>query len=153
MLIDAFHAALEHAVEILGGVGVNVAAYIFIGFVTDALMAFEMITEREIVAAFVRHHRSFLCNIGLDDRDYIGRAGSIDMERANLTAVAINERQHRILVAVAATLNRVFLATDESFVRFDNAASAAHWNNANGPHGFANALRHEPRSFESYAKR
>ena len=68
----------------------------------DALMARKVIPEREIVAAFVGHHRGFFRNIGLDDRDYIGRAGSLDMERANLSALAIDKRQNRVLVAMAA---------------------------------------------------
>ena len=103
MLIYAFHPAFEDAVITFDGVRMDIAANIFIGFVTDALMAREMIPEREIVAAFVGHHRGFLRNIGLDDRDYIGRACSLDMERANLPAIAVNERQHSIFVAVAAT--------------------------------------------------
>ena len=82
-------------------------------------MAREMITERGIMAAFIGHHRGFFRNIGLDDRDDIGRAGAIDMERADLSAFAVNERQDCILVAVAATLNSSFFASDESFVRFD----------------------------------
>jgi hypothetical protein len=46
----------------------------------DALMAHEMITEREIMAAFVGHHPGFFRNIGFNDRDYTGRARAIDME-------------------------------------------------------------------------
>jgi hypothetical protein len=92
MLIDAFHATFEHAVEILDGVGMNRPAHIFIRFVTDALMAREMIAELGIMTAFVGHHRGFFRNVGLDDRDYIGRAGSLDMERANLPTVTIDKR-------------------------------------------------------------
>jgi hypothetical protein len=73
-------------------------------------MAREMIAKREIMAALIGHHRGFLRDIGLDDRDYIGRAGAIDMERANLLALTIDKRQHRILVAVAAPLNGSVLA-------------------------------------------
>jgi hypothetical protein len=58
---------------------------------TDALMAREMITERGIMAAFIGHHRGFFRNIGLDDRDDIGRAGAIDMERA-VILVAVPRR-------------------------------------------------------------
>jgi hypothetical protein len=152
MLIDTFHAALEHAVEIFDGVCMGRAANVFIRFVTDALVACKMITEREIMAAFIGHHRGFLSDIGLDDRDYIGCAGSLDMERANLPAVAINERKHRILVAVTATLDRAFLPANESFICFYNFAFASHRRNADGPHGFANALAHKPSGFESYAK-
>jgi hypothetical protein len=85
----------------------HVSAYIFIRFMTDALMGREVIAEREIMAAFISHHCGFFRNIGLDDRGYIGHAGSLDMERANLTAVAINERKPRVLVAVATAFDRL----------------------------------------------
>ena len=107
----------------------------------DALMACEVPAEREIVAAFVGHHRGFLRDIGLDNRNYISRAGTLDMERAHLPAVAVNERLYRILVAVAATLERAFLAADESFVGFDNPATPAHWRKLAGTEGFTNAVR------------
>lgn len=115
MLINTGHASLEHAVKAFNSVGVHRAAHIFIRFVTDALMAYEVIPELAIMATFVGHHRGFFRNIGLDDRDYFGYAGSLDMERANLPAVTINERQHSILVAMAATLDRAFFAANEGF--------------------------------------
>jgi hypothetical protein len=34
--------------------------------------------------ALIGHHRGFLRDIGLDDRDYIGRVSAVDVERANL---------------------------------------------------------------------
>ena len=126
MLIDAFHSALKNAVEIFDGVCVHVATNVFIGFMADALVAREVIAEREIMPTFVRHHRGFFCNIRLDDRDYISRACAIDMERTRLLALAINKRQYRVLMAVAATLNRAFLAADECFINFNNATNAAH---------------------------
>jgi hypothetical protein len=43
-------------------------------------MACEVISEREIMSAFVGHHRGFLCDLGLDNRHDIGGARSIDME-------------------------------------------------------------------------
>jgi len=141
MLIDAFHAALEHAVEAFDGICMNIPAHIFISFVADALMAREMTAEREIMAAFVGHHRGFLRNIGLDDRDNIGGACSLDMERANLPAIAINERKHRIFVAIATTLDRAIFAADKSFVGFYNATGSAERRKIAGAEGFANAVR------------
>lgn len=148
MLIDAFHAALEHAVKILDGVGMHIAANIFIGFMTDALMGREVIAQREIVAAFIGHHRGFLRNIGLDNWNDIGGASSLDMERANLPAVTINERQDRILVAVAATLDRTFFTAGEGFIRFNYATDTAHWGKTTGPERLTDAMAHEPCAFE-----
>jgi hypothetical protein len=152
MLINTFHATLEDAVKSFDGIRVNVAAHVFTGFMTDALMAGEMVAEREIMSAFIGHHRGFFCNIGLDDRDYIGCAGSLNTERANLPAVSIHERKNRILVAMATALDSSVLAANEGFIRFNYATNAAHWHNADSPHRFANALRHEPCGFQSYAE-
>ena len=144
MLVNAFHAAFENAVVAFNRIRVDRAAHIFIRFVTDALMAREVIPELGIMAAFIGHHRGFFRNIGLDDRDYIGRAGSLDMERANLPAIAVNERKHRILVAVAAPFNRTIPAADKSFIRFNGVASAAHRCKLARAEGFTNAMREEP---------
>src|ERR1700730_16071791 len=114
MLVNAFHAAFENAVEIFDSVCMHISAYIFIRFVTDAAMAREVLAEREIMAAFVGHHRGFFRDVRLDDRNDIGRACAIDMERAHLLALAVNKRQYRVLVAMTATLNRTFLAADAS---------------------------------------
>lgn len=43
MLVNAFHAALENTVVAFHCVGVHVAAYIFIRFTTDALMARQVV--------------------------------------------------------------------------------------------------------------
>jgi hypothetical protein len=111
MLIHAFHATLEDRIIALDGVGMNLAAYIFIRFVTDAFMARKVISEREIMAAFVGHHRGVFRNIGLNNWNDISGACAINMERANLPAFSIDKRQYSVLVAMAAPLNRAFLAT------------------------------------------
>jgi hypothetical protein len=127
----------------------SLTAHIFIRFM--ALMDCEMLAECEIVAAFIGHHCGVFCNVGLDDRDYIGSACPIDMERSGLAALAVNGRQHSVLVAVTATLDldRVLLAADEGFIRFDDAANAAHGLDTNNTHYLADTVRHEPRSLES----
>jgi hypothetical protein len=68
MLIDALHAAFKNAVETFDRVGMNLAAYIFVRFVTDALMACEMIAEREIMRYSNR------VRLGVDDSERTVRA-------------------------------------------------------------------------------
>jgi len=119
----------------------HVAAYIFIRFGTDAFMACEMITERKIMSAFISHHRCFLRDIGLNNWNYIGGACALDVERTHLLALAVNKRQYRVFVAVAATLNRALLAADECFINFNNPATAAHWRKLAGTEGFTNTVR------------
>ena len=45
MLINAFHATFEDAVVARNRIRVDRAAHVFIGFVTDALMACEVVAE------------------------------------------------------------------------------------------------------------
>jgi hypothetical protein len=144
VLINAFHATFEDAVVALNRIGMNGTAHIFLGFVADALMAREMIAKREIAASFIGHHRGFFRDVGLNDRNKLGRTHAIDMERAHLPAFAVNERKNRILMAVAATLDRAFLAADEGFVGFNNTASAAHGSERAIAHSLTNSMRQEP---------
>src|ERR1700730_763228 len=101
------------------------------------------------MAAFVGHHCGFLCNIGLNNRDYIGRAGSGDMERANLPAITINERQDRILMAMPATPNGSVFAADERFISFNYAANATHRFKGARAHRLADRMTQKPCAFES----
>ena len=119
----------------------------------DALMACEVLAEREIVAAFVGHHGGFSRDIGLDDRDYNGRASSLDMERANLPAVTVNERKDRVLVAMPAPFDCPILAANKSFIRFNGAANPAHRCKASRAHRFAKTMAHEPSGLKAHAKR
>jgi hypothetical protein len=66
------------------------------------------------------------------------------MERTNLTATTINERQHRVLVAVAAPLDGSFLAANGGCICFNRAANS---------HSFTKAIAHEPSSLQRDAKR
>jgi len=58
MLIDALHAALEHAVIALDRVRMHVAAHVFFLAVVDAFMAGEVLAEVVILASFVVMMRS-----------------------------------------------------------------------------------------------
>ena len=63
MLINAFHATFEDAVVALNRIRVDRAAHIFISFMAYALMTREVLAQREIMAAFVGHHRSFFRHV------------------------------------------------------------------------------------------
>jgi hypothetical protein len=67
-----------------------VAAHVFIGLVRNAFMARKMITEREIVAAFIGHHCGFFRDVRFDDWNKFGRANAVNMERTNLLALTVN---------------------------------------------------------------
>jgi hypothetical protein len=149
MLINASDASLENAVKAFNSVRVDEPAHIFIGFMADALMAREMIHELGIMAAFISHHRGFFRNIGLDDWNDIGGAGSLDMEGARLPGLAIDKRQYRVLMAMAAPLDGSLFAPDKSFVGFDNSANPAHWRKRTVAHGFSNSVSEKPSGFHA----
>jgi hypothetical protein len=54
MLIDALHAAFENAEVAFNGVGVNVAANVFLGAVADGFVSRVFLARLGIEAAFVR---------------------------------------------------------------------------------------------------
>src|ERR1700730_8676089 len=111
MLLDTIHAALENTEIAFDRVRMNVTARPFINFMLYAFVTHK--PRRAVVAAFVGHHRGFFRDVGLDDGNDMGGAGAIGMKRANLPALAIDKRQHSILVAVATPLDRAFLAANE----------------------------------------
>jgi hypothetical protein len=116
MLIDALHAALEDAEISLNRVRMNVAANIFVCLVTHALMALEVITKGKVAAPLVSHHRGLFRDVGLNNRNERGRAHTVNMERANLLCLSINERKHSILMTMTAPLDGAFLAANECLV-------------------------------------
>src|SRR5438094_8665275 len=86
-----------------------------------------------------------------DDGRDVGNPGAFHMEAPRRTAT-MDEAQHYMLVASAAPLRFALHLAVESLVNFDNLARAAHRLHANGAHGLADAVRHEPRGFEAHAK-
>ena len=95
MLVDACHSAFENRVISLCRVRVDdflgFVADIFALAVVDAVVAGEVVAELLILAGFVSHDRRLFGDVGLEDRNEVAGLGAIDMERANLAALAIDK--------------------------------------------------------------
>jgi hypothetical protein len=70
------------------------------------------------------------------------------VETTSLPAITINERQHRVLVVVAAPLDGSVLAANQDFICFNSAANAGHRRKAGRSHSFTKAMAHEPSSLQ-----
>jgi hypothetical protein len=147
VLIHALHAALEHAVVAFDRVRMHVAAHVFFFAVVDAFVAREVLAEVVILAGFVRHDRGFFGDVRLDDRNKVAGFRAVHMEGTNFAALAIHKRENRVLMAIAALFHSAGLLTNESLVHFHDAAGTAHGSKRARAHGFADAMREEPRGF------
>jgi hypothetical protein len=145
MLIDAFHAAFEDAVEALKRVCVNLAAAVFASAVIDIFMARKIIAQMRVLAGFVCHDRGFFRDVGAKDRHQMSGGRTFNMKAANLAA-ALDKRQDRVLVCIAAMLRHIPFLTDEGFINLDDPAAAAKWCKLTRAEGFTNAVRQKPRA-------
>src|SRR5438067_12740648 len=109
MLIYALHAAFENRKIAFNRVRMHVIAHPFISFVIDAFMAFEVIGKRKISTGFVRHHGGFFGDVLNNDWNKGCCTNAINMERTDLLSFAVHKRKNRVLVSMAAALNRAFL--------------------------------------------
>jgi hypothetical protein len=85
VLVDPLHAALKDGKNTLDGVGVRIAAHIFVdgmahGFVTGKRCAYI-----GIQAAFIRAQMRFVINVLRNDVRNISFSGTVNMKRANLS--------------------------------------------------------------------
>jgi hypothetical protein len=67
VLVDAFHAPLEHTVEALNGIGVNFATAPLELTVTDVTMAGKVLAKALVLSGFVGHDLSARVHVRLDD--------------------------------------------------------------------------------------
>jgi hypothetical protein len=67
MLINAFHAAFEDAVEALKRVGVNLATTIFAGAMIDVFVAHKILVQMRVLASFIGHNSGFFRDVGAKD--------------------------------------------------------------------------------------
>jgi hypothetical protein len=75
MLVDALHPTFEDRIEAFDGIGVDVAANVFLLTMVHALMAGELATNFKVLARLISHQRSFLGDVGADNRSNL-RNGS-----------------------------------------------------------------------------
>lgn len=146
VLVDALHAALEHAVEPLDRVRVRLAPAIFTSAVTDEIMLSEVLAQGSVLPSLVGHDACAGKDVRLDDRHQVSRLRAVHMERPS-RAATLHQRQNCVLVGKAALDRGTLFLANIGLVNFDRLAQATKRRQIAGFHGLANAVRHEPRSF------
>lgn len=143
VLIDALHAALEHAVEAFHRVGVDLTTAVLACAVANVFVAGEMVGKMSVLPGFVRHDRRLLGDVGADDGHEMGGRGAIDVEGPG-GAAALDQRQQGVLVSVPAANGHVAFLSNERLVDFHDLALAAERHELANPHSLAQPVRHEP---------
>lgn len=152
VLVNALHAALEHAVEPLNRVRVRQAPHILARAMTGEIVGGEQLAEGVVLACLIRHHLGGRMDVRLDDRQEIGRTGALDVEGPGRTAT-LNQCQDRVLVGIAALLRHVLLLPDERLVDLHDRALATHRRQRASRHRLAQAVGHEPAGLDRHAER
>src|SRR5262249_1037575 len=130
----------------------NVAADVFALAVFNGEVSFEVPSDSGVNCGLIGHQDRFPVQVFVDDRPDIPRIRLVDLEAADLAA-ALDQAKSRHLVRVAALLLGALLLREESFVSLDDLPVAAQGRcKATSPHGFANAVPHEPCGLKSDAK-
>src|SRR6185312_10563823 len=163
MLIGAAHAALENRKVAFDGVGVNAAANVFASRMLDGHVAEEILSDSRIETAFVGEQHAFGGDVSGNENHNVFFGGRCHMEGAN-RSVALNQAKHGALVrrAAAALFNEGFASgasgtlvgalSEIGFIDLNDFAVAAERAKIAVAHGFTNAVRDEPRSFQGNAK-
>jgi hypothetical protein len=157
MLIDADHSALEHAVEALDGVGVDVSVpNVFVAAMGGKFVGGEMLRKAVVLPGFVGHYMRGRMHVCLDDRQQVRSSGPADMEGHDAGAfrAPLNEGHDGVLVSVATTDHGAFLTPDEGLVDFDDPTLATERSvvNADHLHGFPDAMTEEPSGLHATAE-
>jgi hypothetical protein len=150
MLIDALHSALEDRIVALDRISVDVAvADIFVGAVLDGFVAGEPLTDVLVVTSLIGHQRGFAGDVIADDIVNLPDASVVDVKATRTTAALYESKNSVLMSPTAAALFLAFDVANKGFVCFYGLANAAHRSHADNAHGFADAMRHEPRGFKS----
>ena len=152
MLVDTFHAALEHAVEAFHRVRVHSTTDILTGTVAGKIVACEVLLEAGILTGLIGHDERARSDVRLDQRQQVSGLSPVHME-GPATLAAFDQRQDSVLMSVAAMLRHVFFLADEGLVDFYDSALATHRReHATGHHRGTDTVRHEPCAFERDTK-
>src|SRR5690348_5394193 len=117
VLVDALHAALEHAEIAFDGVRRDAATDILASLVIDATVAEKRLAElATILRGFVRHDVGLAVHVAIDDRYQLFGAHVVHDKGTNLAALTVNERQDRNLVRGASANNGAGLAANERLI-------------------------------------
>jgi hypothetical protein len=150
MLIDAFHAALEDAVEALQRVCVDLHASLAVCVavlaprMVNGVMLGELIAELGVPRGLIGHHVAFASKVRANDRKGFVFRDCLDMERASLAA-ALNERKHGVLMPMRGFgFRNALFPSDECLIHLDDRAEAAQRREAARSHRLTDAMTEKP---------
>jgi len=153
MMICPDQAALEQTEEAFDGIGMDVAAHVFLFGMGYRFMRRGNLAHLLIVSRVVSHQVGIGGHLGFENRFQCCAGHSRNMERANLPA-ALDKRKDRILVRPsAARFLRVGFSAPKGFIRFYDLSAAADRITMLGFHRLADTMCHEPSRFVSHPKR
>ena len=155
VLIGAFHATLEHREVVFHGVGVQFGAgfvHVLTSAVVDGVVCGKVPADLTVDAGLIGHELRLAGQVGFDDGHYVLNGDVIHHNRAGLLGVAINQSQDFALFAGVRAFAVAFDFNHVGFVSFDNSATRAEGRESIIFHGFTDAVRHEPCSFQGNAQ-
>lgn len=150
MEVAAGDAPLQDAEVVLDGVGVSVAADVFVRLVGYAFMV-EVATHMAVLAGIVGVQLGLPVDLSHDDRPQVRGGDAGDVHGADAT-IALDQRARGFLapapaqtaLGALATMAVLFLAADEGFIGLYCLAFAAQRSQRTTLHGLANAMGQEP---------
>ena len=135
----------------------DVAPDVFASGVVHHSVLCEFSTDSGVIRGFIGHQASFAPKVLANQRgDGVGLE-IINDHAADLSAIAVNQRQNLVLVVVAASLllalrlNGAIMA-DKSLVNLDGSAISAERGEVATAHRFSDPVAHEPCGLESDAQ-
>ena len=153
VMIRSVNAALKDREVVFGGIRARVAPDVLFNRVVDRLVACEASAKPDIDRTAIGAEVAILGNRIREDRlqRSCGHVG--DVVRTHLAA-ALDQRHYGLLVRDRSCVSAVCsFAADVCFVALNKLAFTAEWAGINRAHGFANAVRHEPRGLVSHSER
>jgi len=154
VLVNAVNATLENAKIALNGIGVYVAANVFVGAMGDGPMESKVVADIGVSLRLIGHEITFERDVpGHDAAQSVG-ADIGDMERAHAT-IALDKRQDRLFHRGRQEGFAASLSANIGLIHFHGLTSAAHGFGKHAAmlfHGLPNAMGEEPRGFQADAK-
>lgn len=153
VLINAFHPALEDRKETLDSIGMDGAIFpsnVFLVKMPSEPVIREVWPHLFVVGGIIGHDAGFAIDVRLQQRHDGFHLDIVDYHATRPSGIAVDERKNLVHARIAALgLLPALIPTDKGFVNFYDSAIPAERFDATIFHRFPDAVRHEPRGFQS----
>src|SRR6185437_71490 len=161
VLVNALHAAFENRKVAFDSLRVDSRIGrrdVLVRRVMHRAMIGKVPGQGTILRRFVCHHPRLTRDVRANNRDQGTRRYIVHHHALGKAGCPVNEAKNLVLVLRAAPLLLAlrldgFVVSDEGFVDFDDVTPAANRLDRAFVHRRADAMRHEPRSFQRHPKR